>query len=101
MKEPAQDDKHQIHICEMMNRLGIEAGAGVVPRLSLRYVTALQRCQHCPSETACRDWLAQAAALVNLAPDFCPNKDILFELQFDQGGRVNPSSDPDAKKGDQ
>jgi hypothetical protein len=76
---------------EMMARLGIDADAGVLPRLSLRYLTVFQRCEVCRSKTACRDWLDYVPAMVNFAPCFCINADLLFELQNDQPGprRVN------------
>jgi hypothetical protein len=70
----------------MMARLGIEPDAGVLPRLSLRYATALQRCEACRTKNACRDWFDYAPAMVNFAPFFCLNADILFELQYDQPG---------------
>jgi hypothetical protein len=38
--------------------------------MSLRYVTALRRCENCRSKKACRDWLDYAAAMINFAPDF-------------------------------
>lgn len=69
---------------EMMERLGIEPGGGVIPRLSLRYATALHRCKTCASRQACRAWLSCAPASESSAPPFCPNNDILFELQFDE-----------------
>jgi len=77
---------HQLHLYEMMERLGIEPGAGVLPRLSLPYATALRRCEACHCKEACRDWLEHAAAAVNFAPRFCVITDILFELQCDQAG---------------
>ena len=80
----ARTSEYSVHIYEMMARLGIDPGAGVFPRLSLRYATALQRCENCRSKKACQDWLDYAPATVNFAPDFCMNADILFELQFDQ-----------------
>ncbi len=85
MRAPAGD--YSIEICEMMARLGIEPGAGILPRLSLRYATALRRCEDCQSKKACRDWLDYAPpTTVNFAPDFCRNADILFDLQYDQAG---------------
>jgi hypothetical protein len=67
-----------------MERLGIEPGGGVVPRLGLTYATALHRCEACRSTQACRDWLDSMPAPVAFAPRFCPNADILFELQIDR-----------------
>ena len=83
--------EYSMPIYEMMARLGIEPGAGVLPPLSLRYATAVRRCESCQSKTACQNWLDYAPAMVNFAPDFCTNADILFELQYDQpwSRRVN------------
>jgi Family of unknown function (DUF6455) len=83
--------EYSTHIYEMMARLGIEPGAGVLPQLSLLYATALHRCETCRSKKACRDWLDYAPAMLNFAPDFCMNADILFELQSEQAGprRIN------------
>jgi hypothetical protein len=56
------------------------------PRHSLTYATARHRCEQCQSPDACREWLKTAPEALNFAPEFCPNGDILFELQFDQPG---------------
>jgi hypothetical protein len=76
------------HIREMMERLGLEQGGGVVPRWSLAYTTAFHRCEGCTNKQACQDWLAKNPAQVSFAPRFCPNADIFFELQVEQ-----PSAD--------
>jgi len=86
----AQEPEYSMHIYEMMARLGIEPGAGVLPRLSLRYATALRRCGDCQSKKACRDWLDYAPAMMNFAPDFCRNADILFDLLYDEVRAVGP-----------
>jgi Family of unknown function (DUF6455) len=75
-----------IQLYEMMARLGIEPSGSVLPRLSLRYATAIHRCEACSSKKACRHWLDQSPERIGLAPHFCPDADILFELQFDQLG---------------
>ena len=87
----APEPEYSTRIYEMMARLGIEPGAGVLPQLSLQYATALRRCQNCRSKKACQDWLDYAPAMINFAPDFCVNADILFELQYEQpwSRRVN------------
>ena len=82
----ARADEYSVHIYEMMARLGVDPSAGVLPRFSLRYATALQRCENCRSKKLCQDWLDYAPAMVNFAPDFCMDADILFELQCDQAG---------------
>jgi Family of unknown function (DUF6455) len=100
MAAPAMPEYLPINICEMMERLGIEQGGGVIPRLSLKYLTVLRRCEACPAKKACRDWLDSLPASVSLPPRFCPNADIFFELQFDQPGaehlvaKVRRENDP-------
>ncbi len=86
MKAPLRE--FSTHIYEMMARLGIEPGARALPQLSLRYATALRRCEGCRSKKACQDWLNYAPAMINFA---LMNADILFDLQSDQAGprRVN------------
>jgi hypothetical protein len=84
MAAPAARERQLFCMCEMMERLGIEPGAGVVPRLSLSYAIALHRCEACPSKQACRNWLDGMPTSVAFAPCFCPNADIFFELQVDQ-----------------
>ena len=75
--------EYSIEVDEMMARLGIEPAAGAWPQMRLRYATALHRCENCQFKKACRAWLDYAPALVNFAPDFCRNADILFDLQYD------------------
>jgi len=82
----ASHPEYSIEVYAMMARLGIEPGGGVVPRLGMRYATAQRRCENCRCKNSCRDWLDCAPAMVNFAPDFCANADILFELQYDQPG---------------
>ncbi len=79
-------EPQSIYVYEMMARLGIEPIASVSPQLSLRYATAVHRCEACPYRCACRDWLDRTPERVTLAPHFCPDADILFELQVDQPG---------------
>ena len=84
MAAPAAREHQAIYICEMMERLGLEPGGGEAPRLGLSYATALRRCQACRSKRACRDWLDSLPASAAIAPNFCPNADIFFELQVKQ-----------------
>jgi hypothetical protein len=86
MSSSTAPETRTINVSRMMERLGIEPGGAVLPRLSLRYLTAFRRCQSCPSTPVCREWLEQAPSHTSLPPRFCPNSDILFELQFDQPG---------------
>lgn len=93
-----QRDCRSIYMYEMMACLGIEAGGGVVPRFGLAYTTAAHRCEACTSKRVCRDWLEDKPTAA-FAPPFCPNADILFELQFDQPGVHIGCEDVSAERG--
>jgi len=88
MPSPKDSARQPTYVYEMMQRLGIEPGEDVVPRLSLAYMTAFHRCQTCPAKTACRQWLDCMPPSVVTAPSFCPNDDILFELRINQPGHA-------------
>lgn len=66
---------------EMMARLGIE------PRVLPQMSSAALRCETCRFKRACQGWLDYAPAMVNFAPDFCANADMLFDMRYDQTGR--------------
>jgi hypothetical protein len=44
---PDNSARRSIYVYEMMGRLGIDPAEGVVPRLSMAYMTAVRRCQAC------------------------------------------------------
>lgn len=71
------------HIREMMEHLGVEPGCGAISRLSLSYLTAFHRCENCTAKGACCEWLASRST-ARVAPAFCPNADILFEMRCEQ-----------------
>jgi hypothetical protein len=74
------------NLYEMMEHLGIGQCEGALSRLSLRFGIALRRCEACTSKKECREWLDQAPPRAILAPRFCKNADILFELQCEEPG---------------
>lgn len=82
---PQPRRKNSVLLHEMMTSLGIDLGPGDLARLELRYPTAFRRCQACAAKGACVERLDHAAT-INVAPRFCANADILFELQCDQPG---------------
>ena len=99
MAVPASESRHPLYMVELMKRLGIDPSEGVVARLSLSYATAVHRCEACPAKQECHDWLDSAPQSVPFAPRFCPNADIMFELQVNQPCIHHPSSpsEPDRK----
>jgi Family of unknown function (DUF6455) len=90
MTAPATRERPPIY--EMLDRLGVERGGGVVPRLSLSYATAFRRCESCLYKQACRAWLDGSRGPALFAPDYCPNADIFFELQINQPGHDRPAA---------
>jgi Family of unknown function (DUF6455) len=84
MAASALREQHPVYVFEMMERLGIEPSGSITPRLSLTYATAIHRCEVCPHQETCRNWLDHAPPSIGFAPKFCPDTDLLFEIQFDQ-----------------
>jgi len=93
MPFPKGSKRQPAYIYEMMQRLGIEPGESVIPRLSMAYLTAFNRCRACPAKEACREWLDSMPPSIVTAPNFCPNDDILFELRINQPGRTGVAVD--------
>ena len=81
-------DYKSAYMREMMERLGVDPACGVLAYSELTFLTALHRCQSCPSKAACRVWLDSMPMSVSFAPKFCPNSDLFFELQVDQPGHI-------------
>jgi hypothetical protein len=83
---PSSDkrDLGELEVYKMLERLGIELGAGVVPRYGLMYTSAVRTCRNCGSVRACTEWLGATSAtdVAPVAPGFCPNADLLFELEL-------------------
>lgn len=82
----AKTQKDEFYLPEMMKRLGIDPAVRVIAHSELTLLTAVHECRDCKSKSECRDWLDEAPISFAFAPGFCPNKDLLFELQFDQPG---------------
>jgi len=82
MYSSEKSDLREANVYRMMEHLGIELGGGVIPRFGLLYASAVRRCQKCESVHACSKWLGAASSTL-VAPDFCPNADIFFELVFE------------------
>lgn len=89
--QTAGADYQPTYIREMMERLGLDPATGVLAYSELTFLTALHRCQNCPSKAECRTWLDSMPMSVSFAPTFCPNADLFFELQVDQPGHLRGS----------
>ncbi len=84
-----KSDLREANVYKMMEHLGIEVSGGVIPRFGLMYASAVRACRKCESVQACTKWLRTASSMP-MAPDFCPNADIFFELAFE--GQTVPRS---------
>jgi Family of unknown function (DUF6455) len=73
----------QAPVYEIMDRLGIDVGGGAIARFGLLFSCAVRSCQQCRYGAECREWLKSAPNVLDTAPEFCPNADIVFQLQFD------------------
>jgi len=79
MRSSEKCDLRELEVYKMLERLGIELGAGVIPRYGLMYVSAVRNCRKCGAVPACTAWLGTASSAC-VAPDFCPSRDIFLEL---------------------
>jgi hypothetical protein len=86
MNSSEKSDLQELQVYKMMERLGLELGAGVIPRYGLMYVSAVRNCRSCGAAPACTGWLG-AASSARVAPGFCPNRDIFLELACTQTAR--------------
>jgi hypothetical protein len=86
MRSSEKCDLRELEVYKMLERLGIELGAGVIPRYGLMYVSAIRNCRSCDAVPACAAWLGVAAS-TSVAPDFCPSRDIFLELAYAQSAR--------------
>ena len=75
MPSSEKKDLPELHVYKMLERLGIELGAGVIPRYGLMDISANRNCGSCGAASACIEWLG-AAPSPAVAPDFCPNHDL-------------------------
>jgi Family of unknown function (DUF6455) len=86
MPSSENSDFQELQVYKMMERLGIELGAGVIPRYGLMYVSAVRNCRSCGAAATCTEWLG-AASSIHVTPGFCPNRDIFLELAYTQTAR--------------
>jgi Family of unknown function (DUF6455) len=86
MPSSENSDLRELQVYKMMERLGIELGAGVIPRYGLMYISAVRNCRSCGAVPPCNEWLG-AASSPQIAPGFCPNRDIFLELAYAQTTR--------------
>ncbi len=79
------------NMCEMLDRLGLDASTLAHGRLASDLRTAVINCQSCGADQVCQDWLVRAPESLDRAPAFCPNAELfasvrdLIERGIDEG----------------
>jgi uncharacterized protein DUF6455 len=80
----ARTETKPINLYALSERLGIERGWGVLPRLALTHACAVRNCRGCDHAEACREWLSSASDTLTLPPSDCPNAGLLLEIAYDR-----------------
>ena len=80
MRGSEEYDRPFPRLGEMMERLALDPVAALQAEPAA-LGTIIQRCQACPADAVCGDWLARAGARIKVAPAFCPNADSLSTLR--------------------
>jgi hypothetical protein len=79
-------------MCEMLDRLGLDAATLAHGRLVSDLRSAVSSCQSCSADQACQEWLVHAPEWLDRAPAFCPNAE-LFACVRDLINRGNGGSE--------
>ena len=61
------------NMCEMLERLGLDAEMLAHGRLASDLRSAVTTCQSCSADQPCQEWLARAPEYIDRAPAFCPD----------------------------
>ncbi len=69
-------------LCEMLDRLGLDAAMLAHGRLATGLRSAVCTCQSCDEDRRCQSWLARAPERLDDAPVFCANAE-LFACERD------------------
>jgi hypothetical protein len=64
------------NMCEMLDRLGLDAATLAHGRLASDLRSAVSSCQSCSADQACQEWLVHAPEWLDRAPAFCPNAEL-------------------------
>jgi len=69
-------DRRWQNMCEMLDRLGLDAEMLARGRLANDLRLAVRTCQSCEVDHVCQDWLARAPEWIEKAPTFCRNAEL-------------------------
>jgi hypothetical protein len=69
------------NMCELLDRLGLDASKFGDGRLASDLRAAVSTCQSCGADQVCQDWLVRAPECVDKAPAFCPNAELFASVR--------------------
>ena len=69
----------ELQVYKMLERLGLELGAGVIPRYGLMDISPVRNRSSCGAASPGTEYMG-AASSPAAARDFCPNHDILLAV---------------------
>ena len=69
------------NMCEILDRLGLDASKFGDGRLASDLRAAVSTCQSCGADQVCQDWLVRAPECVDKAPAFCPNAELFASVR--------------------
>ena len=79
MPTSEKGELRELQVYKMLERLGIELGAGVIPRYGLMDISTVRNRRSCGAASPCTEYLG-AASSPAVGRDFCPNHDILLAV---------------------
>jgi hypothetical protein len=68
-------------MCEMLDRLGLDASMLAHGRLATDLRSAVSTCQSCSADQACQEWLVRAPESIDKPPAFCPNAELFASVR--------------------
>jgi Family of unknown function (DUF6455) len=68
-------------MCEMLERLGLDASMLAHGRLATDLRSAVSTCQSCSADQVCQEWLVRAPEFIDKPLAFCPNADLFASVR--------------------
>jgi len=88
MPTSEKGELRELQVYKMLERLGLELGAGVIPRYGLMDISAVRNRRSCEAASPGTEY-AGAASSPAVVRDFCPKHDVLLAVAYAQTVRRN------------
>ena len=69
------------NMCEMLDRLGLDAAMLAHGRLASDLRSAVSTCHSCKADQVCQEWLMRAPESIDSSPAFCPNAELFASVR--------------------